>query len=199
MPSTSASLLDGLRRQNPKAWRDFCAIYGPEVFALARGKGLQPEDARDVVQEVFRRVLEKFPVFRRDRDGDTFQGWLCGIAKHVISDHFRRREKELGPIGGSVGQQQMARIANPSAESSTLILDGTDGEQAFCEVSRIQERAFCLLRAEFNDRYLEICRQRVQGKLPAEIATDLGISRAVVDAALYRVRKRLREYLDGIE
>jgi RNA polymerase sigma-70 factor (ECF subfamily) len=56
-PGTRHSLI--LRLRDPAdadAWHEFVTLYEPLVYRLARRKGLQDADARDVCQEVFRAV-----------------------------------------------------------------------------------------------------------------------------------------------
>ena len=56
-PTTRHSLIVKLRDPaDTAAWREFVAIYEPLVYRLARRKGLQDADARDLCQEVFRTV-----------------------------------------------------------------------------------------------------------------------------------------------
>ena len=52
-PDTRLSLI--LRLSDPAdadAWRDFVSLYEPLIYQLARRKGLQDADARDLCQEV---------------------------------------------------------------------------------------------------------------------------------------------------
>ena len=54
-PATHRSLIVKLRDPaDSAAWREFVAIYEPLIYRLARRKGLQDADARDLCQEVFR-------------------------------------------------------------------------------------------------------------------------------------------------
>ncbi len=56
-PATRQSLLVRLKDpRDEQAWSEFVAIYTPLVDRLARAKGLQPADAADLAQEVFRAV-----------------------------------------------------------------------------------------------------------------------------------------------
>jgi RNA polymerase sigma-70 factor (ECF subfamily) len=76
---------------DPNAWRRLARLYRPGVYAWCRRAGLQSADATDVGQEVFLAVVKGIATFRRDRPGDSFRGWLFGIARHKIKDHWRRQ------------------------------------------------------------------------------------------------------------
>ena len=56
-PATRQSLIVKLRDPaDSGAWSEFVALYEPLVYRLARRKGLQDADAKDLCQEVFRAV-----------------------------------------------------------------------------------------------------------------------------------------------
>ena len=58
-PATRRSLIVKLRDPaDAGAWCEFVALYEPLVYRLARRKGLQDADARDLCQEVFRTVAQ---------------------------------------------------------------------------------------------------------------------------------------------
>ena len=58
-PATRRSLIVKLRDPaDSDAWCEFVALYEPLVYRLARRKGLQDADARDLCQEVFRTVSQ---------------------------------------------------------------------------------------------------------------------------------------------
>lgn len=46
-------------------------------------------DAEDLTQEVFIRVLKNLPNFK---EGNTLKTWIFSIAKHVAVDHYRKKK-----------------------------------------------------------------------------------------------------------
>ena len=59
-------------------------------------------------------------------------------------------------------------------------------------------RALQSIRAEFEKRTWQAFWQTtVEGRLPADVAADLGITRSTVYSAKSRVLQRLRDELDG--
>ena len=56
------------------AWDEFVALYEPLIYGLARRKGLQDADARDICQEVFRAVAAP-STGGTPRRGASAAGW----------------------------------------------------------------------------------------------------------------------------
>ena len=56
-PDTRRSLLVRLREaRDDAAWAEFTGIYEPLIYRLARRRGFQDADARDLCQDVLRAV-----------------------------------------------------------------------------------------------------------------------------------------------
>lgn len=62
--TTRSSLLSRARLADPEAWRRLTTLYGPLVYRWARQSGMQPDDAADVMQEVFQAVTLNLAKFR---------------------------------------------------------------------------------------------------------------------------------------
>jgi RNA polymerase sigma-70 factor (ECF subfamily) len=71
------------------AFRALFERYAQRVFRYAHPRLGRPEDAQDVVQDVFLAAWQGLPTFRYEHPG-SFPGWLFGIARHVVADHHRR-------------------------------------------------------------------------------------------------------------
>lgn len=197
--STSESLLEGLRLHDEESWTDLCAIYGPEVFLLARRQNVPADEAGDIVQEAFRRVFVSLPKFRREKPGDSFRGWLYRIAMNLIRDHFRRQSHEPRGVGGLSHDRQLQEQPTPAERHSDASEVGDDMDSEFAELARIQQRAFELLHTRLNPSHAEITRQFVAGRSPADIAKDLNLKLNTVHQIISRVRRRIRKYLEELD
>jgi Sigma-70 region 2 len=93
--STSASLLQRVRRFDPDAWDRLCALYGPVVYGWCRRAGLQENDAAEVLQEVFRSVFRGIGDFQKSASqAGTFRGWLTWLDCSTTGD------SDLSPLQG---------------------------------------------------------------------------------------------------
>ncbi len=182
-----------VRQRRPEAWQRLVELTGPLVYRWCRASGVPREDAADVVQEVFRSVAASVDGFRRDRPEDSFTAWLAAITRSRVADHFRRRQREPQGRGGTTAQLQLAAVAdvNPPSDESV-------GDDAHVQVW-LSQRALELVRAEFESRTWEaFWRSTVDGRRPADVAEELGMSLQAVYKARSRVLRRLRQELDGL-
>ena len=192
--SVSSTLLVRLRQQDPDAWQRLVQLYGPTVYGWCRHAGLRPADAADATQEVFRSVANGLENFRRDRQGDSFRGWLAAIARNRIRDHFRRVAQQPQVRGGTDFHQQVQALPDLIDAASTEDGDVVDSQQR-----GVLRRAVALVEAEFEPRtWQAFWRTAVEHAAPADVASDLGVSVNAVYKAKSRVLRRLREELAGL-
>jgi RNA polymerase sigma-70 factor (ECF subfamily) len=181
--TTSLTLLERIRGRDEEAWRRLLHVYAPLVAQWCRHRGIQGQDADDVQQEVFQAVATGLDAFRRDRPGDTFRGWLRGITRFKILDHFRRRASGAEAQGGTDALKQLHQLAEQELPEDTED-----------DLSGLYRRALELVRGEFESRTWEaFWRSAIDGQSPAEIAAALGVTPAAVRKAKSRVLHRLRQ------
>jgi RNA polymerase sigma-70 factor (ECF subfamily) len=184
---TSPTLLQRLRDNDAEAWRIMVQLYTPLVcYWCARG-GVRGADAEDVAQEVFQAAASSMAGFHRDRPGDSFRGWLRGITRNMVLQHFRRNDRHPRAAGGTDALLQLQGIA----ESDNDAGDGTDPTE---ELDGLRRRALELVRSEFAERtWQAFWKTVVEGRAPADIAAEMGVSPTAVRMAKSRVLHRLKE------
>lgn len=190
-PVTSMTLVGRLKLQDPSAWRQLAELYGPLVYSWVRISGLNEHDAADVVQEVFSAVHASLDRFRKEQPADRFRDWLWTITRRRTCDHLRKLGKQVIAKGGSDAYQQLQEFPEeiPSA----------DDPQAASAEAELVRRALDLVRNEFEDRTWQACLQTaVDGRNPADVAADLGMSVGALYVARSRVLKRLRQELGDV-
>ena len=118
-PATRRSLIVKLRDPaDSAAWGEFVALYEPLVYRLARRKGLQDADARDLCQEVFQAVARA--VDRWEPGRGSFRGWLSRITRNLLINFLTRGQQQ--PRGtGATSMQEMLE-AQPAADPSATAL-----------------------------------------------------------------------------
>jgi RNA polymerase sigma-70 factor (ECF subfamily) len=184
MPSTPVSLLEKLRQPNPaEAWERFVELYTPLLYHWCRQLGLSTSEAADLVQDVFVVLIQKLPGFTYDRQG-SFRAWLRTVLMNKCRENWRRRK------------------CVPEEHTGEEPVAADDGPDALAEREYRQHlvgRALQLMQREFETTTWRACWEYVvEGRPPADVALELGVSTGVVYAAKYRVLKRLRQELDGL-
>lgn len=189
--ATSLSLLERIRCHDRDSWARFVTIYCPSIYDICRSFGVQPADADDVAQEVLQSVARAIGDFKKERQGDSFRGWLYRIVQNKVRDHFRRSAKQPQGVGGS----DVLNLDQLPAELS----EGSLSNQSVGDPALM--RALELIRSEFQERtWTAFWRLTVEGHSAAEIATDLGMKTNAVRQAKFRIMQRLRsEFGDLID
>ena len=183
--ATASSLLEQLKMAEPAGWSRLVHLYGPLVYGWCRRMGLQPEDAADVVQEVYRSVAAKILEFRWERPA-AFRSWLKTITRNKVRDFWRRARREPAGVGGTAFQLRMAELAE-------LEPGDADPAEDQREVDDLYRRVLELVRREYTERTWQAFSQVVlQGRQPSDVAGDLGMSTNAVYVAKSRVLSRIR-------
>lgn len=185
-PSTRASLL--LRLRDPRdheAWVQFVALYEPVIYRLLRRDGLQDADAREIMQELLLAVSASIERWKPSREDGSFLAWLRRVARNLVINWLKRRERRSIAIGGS-GMQAMleALPAGEGPESADF-----DHELRQALFRRAAEQVRGEVQAMTWEAFWET---GVVGTSPADTARKLGMAVGAVRVAKCRVLARLR-------
>ena len=188
---TSRSLLERVKADDAAAWERLVALYAPLVFHWCRRLDLREQDSADVFQEVFQSVARHIRTFRKEREGDTFRGWLRTITRNKIRDHFRNQQHQPAAAGGSEIHQQLLQVPDP------LLPDDDPSEE---DVKRRQLlQALEWIAGDFEERtWKAFWKVQIEGQDTAAVAQELQMTPAAVRKAKYRVLERLREELKDL-
>ncbi|HID77484.1 MAG TPA: sigma-70 family RNA polymerase sigma factor [Planctomycetaceae bacterium] len=196
--SISTSILEGVKRNDDVAWRRLTSLWTAAVYNWCRKEGLQPTDANDAVQTVFIRVHGAIGRFRRG----CFRAWIWRITASVIAD-FRRAQAKLpaarGGSGSWVAKVPDEVVSDDDSRSDSQDDAGPDPDPATTR-RIIVRRAMKLVRqsGQFEKNTIEaFWKTAVEQRPTKEVAQELGLSEGAVRTARYRVRKYLRELLEG--
>jgi RNA polymerase sigma-70 factor (ECF subfamily) len=184
---TSLSLLQRIRAGDADGWRRVVELYTPLAYHWCRRWGVEGADADDILQEVFHAAAQGLTGFRREREGDTFRGWLRGITYHKVQSFWRSRSRQPDPHGGSDALQRLHELPDRTP-------DGTDDPDEAGQVSALFHRALALVKGEFEPKsWQAFWRVTVDGQSSADVAAELGMTANAVRMAKSRVLRRLRE------
>ena len=186
-----------------RALATLCESYWFPLYAFVRRAGYAAEDAQDLTQEFFVRLLAQNYLAVADRQRGRFRSFLLGAMKHFLANERRRQgaQKRGGP-------------------RPTISLDFSSGENRYNLIEpvdhltpeRLYEKRWALalldlvlgrLREEFQtagklhlfDALKQFLAGGAQKPAYAEVGQRLGMSEAAVKVAVHRLRRRYRELL----
>lgn len=192
-PTTRPSLLVRLRDPGDgRAWEEFVAVYTPLIDRVARVRGLQPADAAEVAQEVFQAVARAIGRWDADPARGSFRGWLFRIARNLTLDRLAAHRRHPRGSGDSAMQARLEALPAPDAED-TVVFDAEYRRGLFRYAA---ER----VRPEFRDpTWQAFWATGVEGREPAAVAAEMGLSVGAVYIAKSRVMARLRTVIAALE
>src|SRR5262245_3187321 len=184
---TSLTLLARLRVNEPDAWRTMMRVYTPLIYHWCTRGGVRGADADDIAQEVFRAAAAGLAAFRHDRQGDTFRGWLRGITRNVLLQHFRKNLRQPPASGGTAAFVKLQEVM----DAASVALEQDDPAH---EIESLNRRALELVRREFEERTWQMFWVTVvEERSPVDVAAEFSVTPAAVRKAKSRVLHRLRE------
>jgi RNA polymerase sigma-70 factor (ECF subfamily) len=185
-PSTHLSLLAAFGSGDAAAWRRFFERYAPVVRQWCLRRGLRPEDADDLTQDLMIELREKLAKYDRFQ---RFRPWLKAVVNNFLATWWRERERRVGTegTGRSEALRRLEDLA--AAESVGEVLDSL--HRSLADDGR---RVAAAVRAKVSEEtwqafYLTVC----EGRPGAEVARALGKTPGSVYQAAYRVGNMLRE------
>src|SRR5437773_1294508 len=89
----------GRTRQSEEALDALCQIYWYPLYAFVRRQNYSPEEAQDLTQAFFARLLERHYLDAYERERGRFRSFLLAALKHFLSNE-RDRERAQKRGGG---------------------------------------------------------------------------------------------------
>jgi len=165
--------------------------YSESVFLHAHAKLSNTEDARDVCQDAFVRVLQWLQTHRGEMPQKVnFPAWLRRITRNLIIDRFRRPAL-VAPW------PEPRQGTDPDAVPHTEFPDQRAQQPA--DQAALQEELDALRKCIEDlksTRRKMITLRDLDGVSYADIAHQLGVPTGTVCGTLHRARKQLRECVE---
>jgi RNA polymerase sigma-70 factor (ECF subfamily) len=178
-----------------------CQLYWRPLYSFLRRTGCSPEEAEDVVQGFFARLLERGDLAQVSPERGRFRSFLLAAIKHFLANE-RDRARAVRRGGGrtTFSLDVAAAESRYAAEASDARTPEAvfDRHWALTLLARAQER----LRDEFaaggkRERFEQLhpLLHGDSGGSYREAAAALGLSENAVMVAVHRLRQRFRELL----
>ena len=201
-PTTRWSLVvaagDPGRKEAQPALVSLCENYWYPLYAYLRRRGYSADQAQDLTQEFFMRVLEGRYLDRADPEKGRFRSFILTSLKFFVADEEdRQRARKRGggllvPLEFSSGEERYQREPAHDETPERIF----ERRWALSVLDRVVER----LRNEFVDhgRPEHFERLKVfllgQSEAPyAALAREMNTSEGALKVAIHRLRKRYRE------
>ncbi len=183
------------------ALETLCRTYWHPLYAYVRRRGHSPEDAQDLTQEFFARLLESQGMAGVHPDKGRFRAYLLASMNHFLSDAWDKA-RALKRGGGRVFpldlQTAETRLRQTPAEHLTPE-KAYEQRWAMTLLEEVYERLEAQYRGQGNPLLFEKLRETLSGASPAtpyaELAAQLGMTENAVKVAVHRLRHRFRELL----
>ena len=192
-PTTRASLLFRLRdSQDHEAWVEFVEIYEPVIYRQLRKCSLQDADARELMQEFFIAVSRRIEHWELAKERGSFRGWLRRVTRNLVINWMKHGQRRMMAFGGQESQSLFADIAADDCPES-IEFDTELRRSTF-------QRASESVRQEQSPKaWQAFWSTAIDGKTPAIVARELGMSVGAVRVAKCRVLARLKEVVFTLE
>lgn len=184
------------------ALSELCATYWYPLYAYVRRRGHSQEDAQDLTQAFFARLLEKNVVLAADPARGRFRAFLLGSLKNFLANewdrvHAQKRGGGIAPLSldFETADERFQR------EPATHLTPELEYERNWALA--VLERAMTRLEREYQKRGKQTLFARLKQALVApddsdsrlSMAKGLGMTEGAVKVALHRMRAAFRESL----
>jgi RNA polymerase sigma-70 factor (ECF subfamily) len=188
------------RTRARKALEELCRAYWYPLYAFVRYRGYSSDDAQDLTQSFFARIIETGGFDSADPERGRFRSYLLGAMKHFLANEWHRARAQKR--GGGVTILDLDAL-DPEARYALEPAETTDPDAGFDRewAQETTARAMEELRAESEARGKGELFRALKGSLtgdePArsETTARLGMTEGAVKVAVHRLRQRYRELL----
>lgn len=184
------------------ALEKLCRTYWYPLYAYVRRRGYLAEDAKDLTQEFFARLLKRNWVGRADPQKGKFRSFLLSAMNHFLADEWGKakalkRGGGVAPLPLELNTAETRYIHEP--------VDNVTPEQNYERrwALALLDEVLRRLRSEYEDEgkaelFVELNPCLVGERTSqayAELAAKFGVSEGTVKSAVHRLRQRYRQLL----
>ena len=202
----SASHSESEEQKTREALNELCRTYWRPVFSFVCRRGYSMEDAQDLTQDFFLKILEPGWLQHADPDRGRFRSLLRrSIENFLINAAQRTHTRKRGGDVKFVSWDDWMAEAPSQLSMSAQALDSLPPERLFDLrwAVTVVEHALRRLREECESKGKRRLFHALSSHLTAErdevsftqLSTELGIAESAVIKQLYNLRQRYRSLL----
>jgi RNA polymerase sigma-70 factor, ECF subfamily len=175
-------VIDGCKRGDDVAFAQLINLTHRAVYSQALRITGNPEDAADVAQQTYIKLVSGIKQFRGDA---KFSTWLYRVNSNVAVTHLRKK------------QRRRADVSLDSIEASELPAPDSSDPAAIAQQHALRDRLDDALRTLPEGYRAVAVMKDVYGQSFEDISSQLKISEGTARVRLHRARRRLRELLSS--
>lgn len=184
------------------ALEKLCRTYWYPLYSYVRRRGHSPEDAQDLTQEFFSRLLQRNWVGSADQQKGRFRSFLLSAMNHFLADEWdKARAQKRGGGLTPVPLQFDTAETRYGLEAADPLTPEQNYERRWALT--LLEKVLGRLRQEYQSQHredlftaLHPCLTGDRTSQPyAELGPKLGLSEGGVKAAVHRLRQHYRQLL----
>jgi RNA polymerase sigma-70 factor (ECF subfamily) len=178
------SVVQACKRGDPRAFEELVRLTHRDVYSLALRLTGNAEDAADVAQETYMKMVRSIGSFRGEA---KFSTWLYRVTANAAITSLRRGAPHR--FDEPLEAEDWERLPASDATDPALHLERRE----------LKDRLDAALGALPTGYRTVVVMKDVYGLPLQEIGEHLGISEGAAKVRLFRARQRLREMLHGSE
>jgi len=195
----TAGRSDTTRAQDALA--KLCQNYWHPLYAYVRRRGYSPEDAQDLTQEFFARLLEHDAIAGVSPEKGRFRSFLLASMNHFLSDEWDKARAEKRGAGKivSLDTEHAETWLRQQAIEKLTPEKAFELRWAITLLEEVYRRLEAEHRRQGKHEIFDTLRATLAGpgnSAPyAELAARLGLNEGAVKVAVHRLRQRYRTLL----
>jgi RNA polymerase sigma-70 factor (ECF subfamily) len=188
-----ALLIEQFRRGDPAATERLIVKYQNRIYNVVLRICADPDDAAELTQETFVKILENLGKFE---GRSSFYTWAFRIAVNLTLNYCQRNAK----LAVQSLDSEEEPYSSPARQSLKELLsdDSSPDPEAVAQNRELHEIAIAALNKLDETHKAVLVLRDIEGMSYARIAEVLGIEIGTVRSRLNRARTKLKDILEAI-
>lgn len=181
-------IISGIKSGDEKSLKELYDMFKDKVFNLAVSYSQNPQDAEEILQDVFIEVFRSIDSFK---GGSSISTWIYRITVNKSLDFIRytKRKKRFAVITSLFSRETGKQIV----EHTDFIHPGIEMEQ-----KELSKYLFIAIEKLPESQKTAFLLSKIEGLSGSEIAEIMKLSISSVDSLLFRAKQNLKKLLSGI-